>query len=71
MYHAAVDRVWAKWQTNNPGEHAFLSGEDAKLGPWGDEFTVGNINDISNLDNDSYFYGDTDCPVLLVSSLVV
>jgi len=58
MHHAAVDRIWAKWQTNNPGERAFLSGNDARLDPWGSEFTIDNIDDISNLGDDSYSYED-------------
>ena len=71
MHHAAIDRVWAKWQTNNPGEHAFLSGEDAKLDPWDDEFTVENINDISNLGDDSYSYEDPIRPAPQVPPPVV
>lgn len=58
MHHAAVDRVWAKWQQNNPGEQAFLSGVEAKLDPWSSEFTVTNIDDISALGADSYAYED-------------
>ncbi len=62
MHHAAVDRVWAKWQTNNPGERAFLSGNDARLDPWGSQFTIDNINDISDLGADSYSYEDPQRP---------
>ena len=58
MHHAAVDRIWAKWQTVNPGESAHLSGSDAILDPWSNEFTVDNIDDISNLGADSYGYKD-------------
>lgn len=58
MHHAAIDRVWAKWQETNPGERAFLSGREARLDPWGSEFTVENIDDISSLGDDSYGYVD-------------
>lgn len=58
FHHAQVDRVWANWQINNPGELAALTGREARLDPWGNEFTVQNINDIANLGNDSYEYVD-------------
>ena len=58
LHHAAVDRVWAKWQENNPGERAFLTGDEARLDPWDSEFTVNNVDDISNLEADSYSYED-------------
>ena len=58
LHHAAVDRVWAKWQTKNQNERAYLSGRDARLDPWGNEFTVENIDDISQLDSDTYSYED-------------
>ena len=61
LHHAAVDRVWAKWQTNNPNERAFLTGQEAVLDPWND-FTVENIDDISNLGDDTYVYEDPDRP---------
>ena len=58
LHHAAVDRVWAKWQEGNPGERAFLSGQEAKLDPWDSEFNVENIDDIGALGEDSYAYED-------------
>ena len=58
LHHGAVDRVWAKWQESNPGERAFLSGQDAKLDPWDSEFTVDGIDDIAALGGDSYAYED-------------
>ena len=58
FHHAQVDRIWAKWQENNPGELAAISGQEAKLDPWSNEFTVQSIDDISNLGNDSYEYID-------------
>ena len=58
LHHAAVDRMWAKWQTRNRGKFAPLTGKDANLDPWGDEFNVVNIDDISDLGNDSYSYED-------------
>lgn len=70
MHHAAVDRVWAKWQTNNPGESAFLTGREARLDPWGTEFTVENIDDISDLGDDSYEYVDPVRPAPEVPILV-
>ena len=56
LHHAAVDRVWAKWQEINPGERAFLSDQEAKLDPWDSEFNVENIDDIGALGEDSYAY---------------
>ena len=40
FHHAQVDRIWSKWQASNPGEMAQLTGGDAKLDPWGNEFSV-------------------------------
>lgn len=56
FHHAQVDRIWALWQQNNPGEHAYLSDEEARLDPWDEEFDVRSINDISDLGDDSYRY---------------
>lgn len=71
LHHAAVDRVWAKWQTQNPNERAFLSDQEARLDPWGTEFTVENIDDISNLGNDSYSYEDPVRPAPSVETFVL
>ena len=66
MHHAAVDRVWAKWQLSNPGERALLTGREARLDPWGNEFTSETIDDISELGDDSYSYTDPVRPVSAV-----
>ena len=58
FHHAQVDRIWAKWQQTNPGEMAAIEGPDAKLDPWETEFTVQNIDEISDLKEDSYEYVD-------------
>lgn len=67
LHHAAIDRLWAKWQDVNPNELAFLSSREARLDPWGNEFTVDNINDISNLDADSYSYEDPLRPANVIA----
>lgn len=67
MHHATVDRVWAKWQTENANERAHLSGRDARLDPWGNEFNVANIDDISNLGSDSYAYQDPVRPAPVIT----
>ena len=58
FHHAQVDRIWALWQARpeNQGRRAHLSEREAQLDPWGNEFTVENVNDINNLGNDSYEY---------------
>jgi tyrosinase len=56
MHHAQIDRIWSVWQSTNPGERATLSGQEARMDPWGAEFDVDNIDDISNLGADSYSY---------------
>ncbi len=56
LHHAQVDRIWALWQQKHPNTMANLSGQNANLDPWGDEFTVRSVNDISNLGEDSYKY---------------
>lgn len=56
FHHAQIDRIWAEWQKKNPEKIANLSGTDAELDPWDDEFDVQNINNISNLGSDSYQY---------------
>jgi len=70
MHHAAIDRVWAKWQELNPGERAFLSGRESRLDPWGSEFTVENVEDISVLGADSYEYSDPVRPAPKVAILL-
>ena len=62
LHHATVDRIWAKWQQVNPGEHAHLEGDEATMDPWG--FTVETINDISKLGEDSYSYEDPKRPIV-------
>ena len=66
LHHAAVDRMWASWQTKNLGKRAALSGPDALLDPWDSEFSVQNIDDISDLGDDSYSYEDPVHPSLPV-----
>jgi tyrosinase len=56
FHHAQVDRVWAKWQENNPGEMASIRPDENALDPWDAEFTLDNINNISNLGADTYEY---------------
>lgn len=56
--HAQFDRVWAGWQTNNLEEFPTLTGRESRLDPWGNEFTVPNVEAIANLGNDSYLYVD-------------
>jgi tyrosinase len=34
MHHAEIDRIWAQWQTANPGEHPALAGSAAIMDPW-------------------------------------
>lgn len=52
FHHAQIDRIWALWQQRYPNEMA----QDARLDPWGDEFTVRSVNNISELGNDRYEY---------------
>jgi tyrosinase-like protein len=56
LHHAQIDRIWSLWQARNPGEKASLSGENAKLDPWGAEFDITRVDDISALGADSYEY---------------
>lgn len=71
LHHAAVDRVWAKWQERNPGERAFLSAQEAQLDPWGSEFTVETIDNIGALGDDSYTYEDPVRPAAPVGQPMV
>lgn len=34
MHHAEIDRIWAEWQTVNPGQHPPLAGATAIMDPW-------------------------------------
>ena len=34
MHHAEIDRIWAAWQTANPGQHPSLAGAAATMDPW-------------------------------------
>lgn len=62
MHHAALDRIWARWQEKNPGKIAALKGKDAKLDPWDKQYDIHKINDISKLGADSYSYEDPQRP---------
>ena len=71
LHHAAIDRVWAKWQERNPDERAFLSGREARLDPWGSEFTVESIDNIGALGDDSYAYEDPVRPASPIGAPMV
>lgn len=34
MHHAEIDRIWAEWQSANPGQHPPLAGAAAVMDPW-------------------------------------
>jgi tyrosinase len=34
MHHCEIDRIWAEWQTANPGQHPPLAGSAATMDPW-------------------------------------
>ncbi len=34
MHHAEIDRIWAEWQTANPGQNPSLAGAAAIMDPW-------------------------------------
>jgi len=34
MHHCEIDRLWAEWQTNNPGQNPTLAGAAAIMDPW-------------------------------------
>ena len=55
FHHAQVDRIWHLWQQTHD-ETADLSGEEALLDPWHDEFDIHSVNDINALGDDSYTY---------------
>lgn len=56
FHHAQVDRIWHLWQQNPENKEKMSTPSDTKLEPWGEEFTIESVNDISNLDDDSYEY---------------
>jgi tyrosinase len=39
MHHAEIDRIWAEWQTANPGQHPPLAGAAAVMDPWAETDT--------------------------------
>jgi tyrosinase len=34
MHHCEIDRIWAEWQTANPGQNPALAGAAATMDPW-------------------------------------
>ena len=56
FHHAQVDRLWTLWQARHPDQRAALSGEDARLDPWQNEFTVKSVDNTLGLGPDSYEY---------------
>ena len=56
FHHAQIDRIWHLWQQTHPNEIADLEGSEAELDPWHAEFDIHSVNDISQLDDDSYEY---------------
>jgi tyrosinase len=47
MHHAEIDRIWAEWQTLNPGQDPPLSGSPAVMDPWSE--TEADTRDTSSL----------------------
>jgi tyrosinase len=47
MHHAEIDRIWAEWQTFNPGQNPGLSGSAAIMDPWSETET--DTRDIASL----------------------
>ena len=47
MHHAEIDRIWAEWQTANPGLNPPLAGAAATMDPWAE--TEVDTRDISTL----------------------
>ena len=37
MHHAEIDRIWAEWQTANPGQNPNLAGPAAIMDPWSED----------------------------------
>jgi Common central domain of tyrosinase len=52
LLHANIDRIWDKWQLNNPGVPPLI-GPDAVLDPWAPT-TASDMNDIFDV---GYSYG--------------
>jgi hypothetical protein len=44
---AEIDRIWAEWQTANPGQHPPLAGAAAVMDPWSE--TEADTRDITAL----------------------
>lgn len=47
MHHCEIDRLWAQWQADNPGQHPPLSGAAATMDPWPE--TEVDARDIADL----------------------
>jgi tyrosinase len=47
MHHAEIDRIWAEWQSANPGNHPNLTGAAAIMDPW--QETEADTRDTSGL----------------------
>jgi tyrosinase len=39
MHHAEIDRLWAIWSATHPNQRPTLSGADAVLDPWPEQYT--------------------------------
>jgi tyrosinase len=40
MHHCEIDRIWAEWQTTNPGQNPSLAGAAAIMDPWSETEVV-------------------------------
>ena len=47
MHHAEIDRIWAAWQSANPGQHPPLAGTAGVMDPWSE--TEVDTRDIGTL----------------------
>ena len=56
FHHAQVDRIWSLWQRENLNKMSDLSGTNAELDPWDDQFSIDSVNNIADLGDDSYEY---------------
>lgn len=63
LHHAAIDRIWATWQSRYPGLNPSLAGGAAMIGPW--KSTEPDTRDVSRL---GYGY-DVLVPVLPIQSV--